>query len=146
MSVRKCIGVYLKLYMIKELCLWGGTYKSSEAAYQSCKTTDPAIRNKFIGLSAMKSKTLGRSLPLRPDWEQIKCLVMYEVCWAKFLQNEDCRRVLLKAGDAILIENTTGWCDHVWGICYCPKCGATGANLLGQTLMRVRNDLRIKGY
>ena len=68
---------------------------------------------------------------------------MYEICKAKFLQNEDLRIRLLATGDEYLEEGTTGWHDNYWGNCECEKCkNIEGKNTLGKILMRVRKELR----
>ena len=47
-----------------------------------------------------------RSKPLRKDWEQIKDEVMREVCFAKFTQHKELKKILLDTGDATLVEHT----------------------------------------
>lgn len=89
-----------------------------------------------ISLNPQSAKRLGRSVLLRPDWEEIKYDVMYQVCKAKFQQNPDLGQKLLKTGNAELIEGNT-WGDRIWGV-----CKGIGENNLGKTLMRVRDELR----
>lgn len=120
----------------------GRVYSSSEAAYQSTKTMDKSLRDKFVGLSPQQAKQLGRSLVLRPDWNSVMCMEMYRVLYAKFSQNKECREYLLKTGNTYLIEDTTGWHDVVWGKCYCNSCNGTGMNFLGTALMALRQDLK----
>ncbi len=61
---------------------------------------------------------------------------MYKITMAKFLQHSDLKEILLNTGDSHLIENAP-W-DSYWGI---GKDG-NGKNMLGKTLMKVRNDIR----
>ncbi len=77
-----------------------------------------------------------RSLPLRPDWEEIKDQVMLRGVLRKFETHADIRGVLLATGDELLVENAPR--DYYWG------CGADGSgqNKLGQVLMEVRTLLR----
>lgn len=77
-----------------------------------------------------------RSLPLRPDWEQIKDQVMLRGVLRKFETHADIRRVLLATEEDLLVENAPT--DYYWG------CGADGSgqNKLGQVLMTVRAVLR----
>ena len=120
----------------------GLNYKSSEAAYQSMKCCNEEDRIKFIELSAPESKKLGREITPRSDWEEIKDNVMYEICKAKFSQNEDLKEKLLETKDKYLEEGNT-WHDNIWGNCKCEKCkNIPGENRLGKTLMRVREELR----
>ena len=94
-------------------------------------------------MSAREAKKAGRTVKLRPDWEEVKLDVMHEACLAKFSQHEYLKEALLSTGDEEIIENTTAWHDNIWGNCDCPRCSnKVGQNLLGKTLMRVREELR----
>jgi len=77
-----------------------------------------------------------RSLPLRPDWEEIKGQVMLAGVLRKFETHADIRAVLLATGEELLVEHAPR--DYYWG------CGADGSgqNKLGQALMTVRAWLR----
>ena len=77
-----------------------------------------------------------RSLPLRPDWEQVKDDVMRQAVLRKFETHADIREVLLDTGDELLVEKSPT--DYYWG------CGADGSgkNRLGAVLMEVREILR----
>lgn len=121
----------------------GITYPNSECAWQSLKTFDEETRKKFATYTAAGAKKMGRKLPLRADWEEVKYPLMVEVCYAKFSQNEDLKEILLSTGDQILVENTTAWHDNVWGNCECKKCqDKVGKNLLGKVLMEIRGQLK----
>lgn len=120
----------------------GRTYGSSEAAYQSMKTKEKFLRDKFTRVTPAESKKLARKYPLRPDWEDVKYDIMVDILVAKYLQNRDCRQTLLDTGEATLIEDTTGWHDKIWGKCYCENCGGEGQNLLGKALMTVREKFK----
>lgn len=96
----------------------------------------PSRANEFYLLNPSEAKRLGRRVKLRDDWEEVKELVMYEICYHKFNQNPDIKRMLLNTGDAELIEGNT-WGDCIWGV-----CNGVGNNLLGKILMRVRNELK----
>ena len=77
-----------------------------------------------------------RSLPLHPDWEQVKEHVMQLAVLRKFQTHADIREILLSTGDKLLVENSP--IDYYWG---CGKDGS-GKNRLGQILMEVREILR----
>lgn len=114
----------------------GITYLNNEAAFQSIKTLDPEERKKFAFLDPSSAKRAGRKVSLRPDWEDIKLNVMYEICKAKFSQNAELAQKLLDTGDEELVEGNN-WGDRIWG-----KVNGIGANNLGKILMRVREELR----
>lgn len=114
----------------------GVTYLNNEAAFQSIKTLDMEERRSFAYLDPSSAKRAGRKVSLRPDWEDIKINVMYEICKAKFTQNDELRQKLLDTGDEELVEGNN-WGDRIWG-----KVNGTGANNLGKILMKVREELR----
>ena len=94
------------------------------------------------------SKRLGRVVPIRSDWEDVKYTIMEEIVRNKFSQNEKLKQALLNTGDAALVEGNH-WHDNTWGICTCDKCygkvGSNGENNnFGAILMKVREDLRNK--
>lgn len=61
---------------------------------------------------------------------------MYEICKAKFSQNEELRNRLIETGDEHLEEGNT-WGDRIWG-----TVNGIGENRLGKILMRVREKLK----
>ena len=77
-----------------------------------------------------------RSLPLRPDWEQVKDDIMGKAVLRKFETHGEIREILLATGDEEIVENSP--IDYYWG---CGKDGS-GKNMLGQILMEVRQILR----
>ncbi|MBD2094180.1 NADAR family protein [Trichocoleus sp. FACHB-591] len=77
-----------------------------------------------------------RTLPLRPDWKQVKDDVMRKAVLQKFKTHADIRDILLSTGNEVLVENSP--VDYYWG---CGKDGS-GKNQLGQILMAVRETLR----
>ena len=116
---------------------WDGiTYLNNEAAFQSAKLEDRKAREQFASLDPSSVKKLGRRVTLRPDWEQIKYVIMQEICKAKFTQNEDLRTKLIATGEKYLEEGNT-WGDKIWG-----TVNGQGQNMLGKILMGVRAKLR----
>ena len=61
---------------------------------------------------------------------------MHEAVLAKFTQHADLREILLGTGDAKIVEHTEN--DAYWG----DGGDGSGKNMLGQILMRVREELR----
>lgn len=114
----------------------GITYLNNEAAFQAMKTKDLEQRKKFATLDPSSAKRKGRrGIILRNDWEDVKEQYMYEICLAKFTQNEDLKIKLLETAPAILEEGNT-WGDKEWG-----TVGGVGKNKLGKILMRIRDEL-----
>lgn len=143
--------------------LWGVDFSTSEHAYVWSKTHDPlekeeilrhvtyvdfnhedgtVVTEKFIGglTTPGVAKARGKTVTLRPDWEEVRYDIMLEILEAKFSQNWGFLQVLLQTEDAILIEGNT-WHDNIWGSCICERCGDKGQNLLGKALMQVRAKL-----
>lgn len=116
----------------------GIRYKNSEAAFQSQKVLDPAVREKFANLSPNAAKKMGRQLNLRPDWEEVKDEIMEEIVRAKIDQNPEVKERLLETGDMI-IEEGNDWKDTYWGVDL--KTGK-GENRLGKILMKIRDEVR----
>lgn len=115
------------------------TYPTSEHAYAAAKScTDAAhlrvARQRHPGIA----KAVGRAVPLREDWEQVKFDVMWRVLVAKFAQHPDARAVLRSTGDRRIFEGNT-WDDRVWGVVKEPRRPLwTGRNALGCMLMELR--------
>ena len=114
----------------------GITYLNNEAAFQSMKTLDENERRAFAELDHDAAKKAGRKISLRDDWEDVKTELMYEICKAKFTQNNDLAEKLLATGDEELVEGNN-WNDKIWG-----KVNGEGENRLGVILMRIREELR----
>lgn len=111
----------------------GFHFENNEAAFQAAKC--PERMAEFCGLNPSDAKRLGRRVELRPDWEEVKCDVMYQVCKAKFTQNSDLAQKLIETGDVELVEGNT-WGDRIWGV-----CDGVGENNLGKILMRIRKEV-----
>lgn len=113
----------------------GITFLNNEAAFQAMKC--PSRANEFANLNPSDAKRLGRKVKLRTDWEEVKESVMYLICFQKFKQNRELRERLLKTGNAELIEGNS-WGDQIWGV-----CNGVGKNLLGNILMKVRDEMKL---
>lgn len=118
----------------------GITYQNNESAFQSQK--DLSRSHEFAKLPPNKAKSLGRRVKLRPDWEQVKESIMYDIVRAKFSQNPKLKQKLIATGDAKLIEGNY-WHDNYWGNCTCNRCrNKTGLNKLGEILMNIRYEFQ----
>lgn len=134
---------FLSNFYNANVVIGGLTFSNTEAAFQAMKTLDENERKKFTSLPPNEAKKMGRRIALRPDWEEVKYDIMYDIVKAKFTQNEHLKQRLLATGGQELVEDTTSWHDNIWGNCDCPKCrNIEGQNHLGKTLMRVREELK----
>ena len=118
----------------------GLTYLNNEAAFQAQKTLDEDIRKEFITLPPNLAKRKGRKIALRPDWEEVKDKVMYEICVQKFCnpKNDYLGGKLDMTGLEEIVEGNY-WHDNYWGNCTCDKCkNIEGQNKLGKILMKIR--------
>jgi ribA/ribD-fused uncharacterized protein len=122
--------------------LGGKDWPTSEHYFQAQKFTGtPRAEEIRQAGSPMIAARIGcaRSQPLHRDWESVKDAIMREAVLAKFTQHEDIRVILLGTGDALLVEHTAN--DSYWG----DGGDGFGTNRLGQILMSVREELRLKG-
>ena len=113
----------------------GITYLNNEAAFQAQKVLDDEAKLEFQNLTPNKAKRLGRKVQLRPDWENVKVDIMYEIVRAKFAQHPELQEKLIETNNTPLYEGNT-WNDYFWGV-----CKGKGKNNLGQILMKVRSEL-----
>lgn len=117
-----------------------------EHAYQAAKTHDRDVK---LAVAQIKSpgtvKRLGQQFILRPDWEDVKIFVMYELLCLKFdtygppinsatIETQQ----LLDTHPHDLMEGNN-WGDEFWGV---TQNG--GQNWLGRLLQLRRDELRWK--
>ncbi len=88
----------------------------------------------------MKAAELGRTrkVKIRPNWDNTKDNVMYEVLKAKFTQHDELKTLLLETEEKILIEHTEN--DAYWG----DGGDGKGKNKLGKLLMKLRTEINLK--
>ena len=118
----------------------GYKFTNSEAPFHAEKCWDRV--KEFEMERPSQSKKLGRKILIREDWDNVKDEIMYNVCYAKFTQDEILKAKLLATGDRELVEgNRHG--DRCWGMTYSQKYDLwIGENRLGLVLMKLREDLR----
>lgn len=114
----------------------GIMYPSSENAYMASKTIDLELRKQFETCSPKEAKALGKQIPLREDFHEIRLHNMYIIVLDKFSRNEDLKQKLLATGDRYL-EETNWWNDVYWGV-----CKGEGYNYLGYILEDVRTEIK----
>lgn len=125
---------FLSNFWPAKVVLDGIEYDSVEHAYVASKTLNEIARKDIAGMTPGQSKRYGRTLKLRPDWEEVKLTIMEDLVRQKF-KRPDLAKLLRSTGKAELIEGNT-WGDTFWGV-----CRGVGENNLGKILMRVRAEL-----
>lgn len=113
---------------------------------------DMEIASQILELSDVATvKSLGRAVRNYNDvlWNGVRQIVIYKGLIQKFSQNESLKKQLLETSPHILAECAVN--DKIWGIGLSMKDENrfnmkkwSGQNLLGFTLMQVRNDLERK--
>lgn len=138
MAIEKFSGKYEFLSNMYPIILEvdGELYPSAEHAFQAMKSLD---KNERISISVCRSakeaKQAGRLVDLRPDWEDVKVDMMYKVLKAKFSDPELAQKLRDTEGNTLVEYNT--WGDDFWGV----NTKGQGRNMLGQLLMKVREEL-----
>lgn len=109
--------------------------KSLEHRFAALKTTDLHKKASIMVQSTPGlAKNMGRNVKLRPDWDEIKRDLLWDLLLKKFIANPFALKYLLATDDAIIREKNT-WNDTIWGV----NLQNQGQNLLGMGLMYVRN-------
>lgn len=129
---------FLSNFYVYPVWMFGREYMTGEHAFQALKSAT-VVQHEAVRLASTpsKAKKMGRTLPLRPDWEAVKYDVMVQVLRAKFFQGGELATRLLDTGNALLVEGTE-WNDRVWGVSLPSK---RGRNWLGKLLMSRRAEL-----
>lgn len=143
---------YLSNWYLSEFTIKNITFYSIEQymMYQKAMLFQDIITAEQILQTSNQGhiKMLGRSVKNYDDiiWNGMRQLIVYEGLLAKFQQNENLHQKLLHTNDAILAECAVQ--DRIWGIGLSMTdenrfnmSKWRGQNLLGFTLMQVRNIL-----
>lgn len=144
---------FLSNWFVSNFELDGRHFTSMEQymMYQKAVTfNDTEIAENIISkCDFVEIKELGRKVRNYNNvvWNGIRQLVVYNGLTAKFSQNDELLRLLLDTGDSVLAECAVN--DLIWGIGLSMTDEKRfdmqewrGQNLLGFTLMMVRNNLR----
>jgi len=133
---------FLSNFFWSEFDFEGLRYSSVEHAFQAAKlkTNDERAEWGFTSteLSFGAAKRLGRQVPLRNDWKDIRENVMFAFLEAKFT-NPELSRKLLNTADKELIDGHSGSPDLIWGYHFPSQAGQ---NRLGHLLMTLREKMR----
>lgn len=135
-SFRGAYGFLSNMYPCT-IRLGGVTYNSAEAAFQAVKLEDKSKRFMFSGLSGKEAKALGKQVPLRPDWNNIRLDVMAWIVHEKFKQNPELRKQLVATEGELREQNW--WNDRFWGV----DTQGYGFNHLGEILMKERTNISL---
>lgn len=135
---------YLSNFSRHRIVLLDKFWPTSEHFFQASKflATDPEYAMEIANApTAMMAAQMGRdrSRIIRPDWESVKCVTMYQAIRAKFTQHKDIGQQLLLTDNTMIIEDSP--VDSYWGV----GADGKGSNMLGQLLMILRKELRLKG-
>lgn len=131
---------FLSNMFLCDVLLDGVVYPSAENAFQSLKTSDPAIKTQLSQMGPYEAKRFGAALPgLDVDaWNRDRVSHMRQVLRLKFTQNPDLAERLLATGGSELIEGNYHN-DVFWGYSLQTH---KGENWLGHLLESLRQDLR----
>lgn len=115
----------------------GIRFPSTENAYVYAKIQ---LHDEFYAVidtlktcSASDAKKIGKTIPIREDWDRIKFDVMSSIVFDKFYRHDELRKQLLATGYKHL-EETNHWGDTFWGV-----CDGKGQNKLGKIHMALRD-------
>ncbi len=114
----------------------GATYPSVEHAYVAAKTLDQGERIPLLSMTAGQAKRYGRTINIRPDWDEYRLEVMFLLLSLKF-SNHELADKLVAIIEPIVEDNH--WHDNFWGNCV--HCPGDGRNELGQMLTRIRDGI-----
>lgn len=113
---------------------------------------DECIAEKILGTKDVAEiKALGRAVKDYDEnyWNGVRQVIVYEGLFAKFSQNKELKDNLVNTGNVILAECAVK--DRIWGIGLSmkdenryDKSKWRGENLLGYTLMMVRERLNLE--
>lgn len=121
------------------LFAYDAEWMTGEHLYAACKASDAHDYWRIQRAdSPQAAKTIGRTIELRDDWEEVKYDAMRVALFAKFRLDRPEGQALLETGDLLLMEGTD-WGDRVWGI---DRRSGEGRNWLGVLLMARRAELR----
>jgi len=116
---------------------YDNVYRSVEHFFQAMKTLDEGLRATIaMAGTSSRAKKLGRTVPLRADWDRIKVNVMALGLCKKFSYPELAQKLIATYPHDLIEGNY--WGDETWGVNL--KTGK-GLNYLGKLLVMTRTYL-----
>ena len=144
---------YLSNWYPTRFCVHGVSFSSMEQYMMYCKAVcfrDDKVAAQILDTDDVAQiKALGRLVSNYNDnhWNGVRQITVYEGLYAKFSQNEELKKQLLDTGVDLLAECAVK--DRIWGIGLSmrdpdrlERTKWNGQNLLGYTLMMVRDKLK----
>lgn len=128
-------------YQSQKYC--GSEVNSQDLEYAEIIRTCATPREAF-NLGKMKpgdkrvTEAKKKGVKINPEWDLIKDDVMFVAVMHKFEQNPELKELLLSTGNCEIYEDSPY--DSYWGI----GKNRDGKNMLGKTLMKVREIMREK--
>jgi ribA/ribD-fused uncharacterized protein len=128
---------FLSNFFPSPLLYMGVIWPTVEHLFQAMKLgNQPDERVAGCATPAL-AKKMGRTIPLRADWQVVKTKVMLYCLRLKFAQ-PGFREQLLSTLPHELVEGNQ-WHDNYWGKCFCGSCANKIHNdVLGRLLIQVR--------
>lgn len=119
----------------------GELYQTAETAYQARKFyyTNPEIEEQIrLAPSPWEAKRIAEENRAfcRPDWEELKLLIMEDILRVKLFQHPFVREKLLATGDMPIVDDSPS--DPFWGVGFDRR----GRNELGKLWMKLRSMLQ----
>ena len=113
----------------------GVTFPSLEHAYHAMKSDNPADWERLSGyIRPVNVRAASRTIKMRSDWNMIRDSILLELNMIKF-SDPVLRQKLNDTGDSVLVyDNRDG--DQYLGV-----FNKVGDNMLGKTLMKIRDSL-----
>lgn len=113
-------------------------FPSVEHAYVYSKYINkPKDLTQFLELTSGQVKKLGKTIDIRPDFEDVKLDVMAELIFCKFSdRNPALLQKLVETRDKHICE-VNSWGDTFWGV----NLEGVGLNMLGKIIMARREQL-----
>lgn len=112
-------------------------FTSAEHAYQASKSNNKVVRERIGALETpAMAKQYGRHILIRPDWDEVKLMMMEDILRLKFHRNHIMLRRLLAETNPLEIIEDNHWGDRFWG-----SCMGYGQNHLGKLLMKIRAEV-----
>lgn len=119
---------------------FGNEYWNSEGYYMALRTNDKAVKKEIAESSKQggkEARAARRKYQLDMD-ENRRAEYMLRAVRAKFAANSELASQLTETGDNEIIEKNH-WKDDLFGV---PDDTRKGANVLGKSLMKVREELK----
>ncbi len=118
----------------------GRLWPTSEHAYQAARFSGMCSELEERCFQARSAHEAYRIMQAnrhkeRPNWENEKLLVMYDICKAKLEQNPYVKEKLLQTMDELIVEDSPK--DPFWGW----GADRQGRNELGKVWMKLRKEL-----